>query len=240
MVHRGMLPCPRRHLDNRECCRRAHGAPQGCRTVGGGGIQRQPSGAGGRPDGRRYCGGDGKGEFGRYVGSLPPPPALMATGREDVEHDPVRDVGAVLDGLKSGDGFPSLCNVSVRDPRHKSDHYMILGYVHSASLREHVRYLGGSKRPPLCPSTEPTREDRIFAALRKAVPKTRAQEAWKNSWKLATTWRLMDKRVSARRYIVKYQALIRRLGRAIKASLREDRKKRAGGREQSTADLYHP
>ena len=36
MVHCGMLPRPRRHLDNRECRRRAQGAPQGCQTVGGG------------------------------------------------------------------------------------------------------------------------------------------------------------------------------------------------------------
>ena len=26
-------------------------------------------------------------------------------------------------------------NVSVRDPRHNSDHYMVLGFLHSASLR---------------------------------------------------------------------------------------------------------
>ena len=126
-----------------------------------------------------------------------------------------------------GTDFRLFANVSVREPRHNSDHYMVLGYVHSASLREHARYLGGSNRLPLRPSTEPTREDRIFAALQRAVPKPQAQEAWKNSWILATTWRLVDKRVSALRYIAKYQTLIRRLGRAIKASLREDRKRRA-------------
>ena len=56
-------------------------------------------------------------------------------------------------------------NVSVRDPRHNSDHYMVLGCLHSASLREHTRYLGECKRLPLLPPTAPTREDRIFAAL---------------------------------------------------------------------------
>ena len=109
MVHRGMLPRPRRHLDNRECRRRAQGALQGCQTVGGGGLQRQPSGAGGRPEGRRYRGGDGNGEFGRYVGSLPPTPALMVTGQEDVDHDLGGDGDAVLDGLQSGDRFSYLC-----------------------------------------------------------------------------------------------------------------------------------
>ena len=34
-------------------------------------------------------------------------------------------------------------NISVRDPRHNSDHYMVLGFLTSASLTEHKRYLGG-------------------------------------------------------------------------------------------------
>ena len=104
---------------------------------------------------------------------------------------------------------------------------MVLGCLHSAYLREHTRYLGGRKRLPLCPPTAPTRKDRIFAALRRDVINPRAWEASKNVWILATTWRLVDKRVSARQDIKKDQALIRRLSRAIKASLREDRKRRA-------------
>ena len=50
----------------------------------------------------------------------------------------------------------------------------------------------------------------------------------------------MDKRVSVRRYIAKYQALVRRLGRAIKASLREDRKKRAEEAEEEVDTLLGP
>ena len=115
-------------------------------------------------------------------------------------------------------------NVSVRDPRHNSDHCMALVCLHSASLKEHARYLRGRKRLPLGPPTEPTREDRIFAALCTAVPKPRAREARKNAWISETTWRLVDKRVSAHWDIEKDQALIRRLGRAIRASLRTDRK----------------
>ena len=42
-------------------------------------------------------------------------------------------------------------NVSVRDPRHNSDHYLVLGCLYSSSLKEHVRYLGGYKKPPLRP-----------------------------------------------------------------------------------------
>ena len=42
-------------------------------------------------------------------------------------------------------------NVSVLDPMHNSYHYMVLGCLHSASLREHARYLGGRKCLPLHP-----------------------------------------------------------------------------------------
>ena len=87
-------------------------------------------------------------------------------------------------------------NVSVRDPRHNSDHYMVLGFLHSSPLREHARYLRGRKRLLLCPLTAPTREDGIFASLQRAVPKPRAWEARKNAWILAATWRLVDESVS--------------------------------------------
>ena len=30
-------------------------------------------------------------------------------------------------------------NVSIQDPRHNSDHYMVLGCLNSASLTEHTR-----------------------------------------------------------------------------------------------------
>ena len=81
--------------------------------------------------------------------------------------------------------------------------------------------------PTLHPLSALMREDRIFAALRRSVPKPRAREARKNVWILATTWRLFNERVSARRDLAKDQALIQRLVCAIKASLREDRKGRA-------------
>ena len=66
-------------------------------------------------------------------------------------------------------------NVSVRDPRHNLDHYMVMICLHSASLRDHARYLGGRKRLPLCPPTKPTMEDIIFAALRRALLKPQAR-----------------------------------------------------------------
>ena len=73
-------------------------------------------------------------------------------------------------------------NVSVRYPRHNSDHYMVLGCLRSSPLREHSKYLGGRKRPPLQPLTTPTWEDGIFKALRRYVSKPQAQYARKNAW----------------------------------------------------------
>ena len=72
-------------------------------------------------------------------------------------------------------------NVSVRDPRHNSDHYIVLGCLRRAPLRKHSRYLGGIKRLPLRPPTVLKREDRIFAALRRAVPNPQAPDARKNA-----------------------------------------------------------
>ena len=80
---------------------------------------------------------------------------------------------------------------------------------------------------PLRPPKEPTREDDEFAALRRATPKAKAQEVRHNEWISAETWRLFDKRVSARRDPAKGQALKIRLGRAIMASLAADRIRRA-------------
>ena len=118
-------------------------------------------------------------------------------------------------------------NVSVLDPMHNSDHYMVLGCLHSASLKEHARYLGGRKKLTLCPLTKPMRQDTISAALQRAVTKPRAQKAQKNAWILAATWRIADERVSARRDLAKYQTLIWRLGRAIRTSLKTDRIRQA-------------
>ena len=75
---------------------------------------------------------------------------------------------------------------------------MVLGCLHIASLTEHKRYLGGRKKLLLKPPTEPTREDEVFAALRRAVPKPRTQEERKNEWISTELCRLVDERVSAR------------------------------------------
>ena len=117
--------------------------------------------------------------------------------------------------------------MSVRNPRHNSDHYMVLGFLRSAPLREHSRYLRGRKRIPLRPPTDPTREDIIFAALQRAVPKPQVRDVRKNARISDATWRLVDERVSARQDPAKDQSLNQRLGRTITASLKVDRRQRA-------------
>ena len=78
---------------------------------------------------------------------------------------------------------------------------------------------------PLRPPTEPTRGDGIFEALRRAIPKPHEREKYKDAWISGETWRLVNKRVSARRGM-RVRVRIRRLGRAIRASLKGDRKRR--------------
>ena len=62
-------------------------------------------------------------------------------------------------------------NVTIRDPRHNSDHYMVVGQLRGGTVREHVQYIKGQIRLPLMPPKEPTREDKLFGDLRRAVPK---------------------------------------------------------------------
>ena len=78
---------------------------------------------------------------------------------------------------------------------------------------------------PLIPPREPTREDTLFGDLRRSVPKLHKRGQHRNAWISDETWKLVDKRVSARRG-PRVQARLRRLGRAIKASLKGDRWRR--------------
>ena len=40
-------------------------------------------------------------------------------------------------------------NVSVRDPRHNSDHFMVVGNLRSGKAQDHARYIKGRRRMPL-------------------------------------------------------------------------------------------
>ena len=125
-------------------------------------------------------------------------------------------------------------NVSVRDPQHNSDHYMVLGCLPSASLTEQKWYLGGRKRWPVRLPAKPTRVEKLSAALRGAIPKAQPRAARQNAWISEEMWRIVGERVSARRYPRKEQAIKRQLGREVKASLAADRKRRA---EEAGADV---
>ena len=72
-------------------------------------------------------------------------------------------------------------NVSVRDPRHNTDHFMVVGCLRSAPERENARYIMGRRKTPLRSPTEPTRKDGIFAALQRAVPKPHARDRHKSA-----------------------------------------------------------
>ena len=189
--------------------------------------ERELGGARERPEGRGYRGGLGNRGTRGHVGALPPATAPMVPGQEYVDYDTRGEVGAFPDGLHPGDGSSSLWKRLRPDPRHNSYHYLVLGCLHRSSLKKHSRYLRGQKKLPLRPPTEPAREDSIFAALRRAIPKTRARESWKNEWISAATWILVDERVSVRRDTAKYYTPIKRLGRAIRESMTTDRRRRA-------------
>ena len=73
-------------------------------------------------------------------------------------------------------------NVSVRDPQHNRKHFMVVGCLRSVPAKEHAKYLKGHKKLPLQPLTETTREDGIFAALWRAVPKPHKWEQRTNEW----------------------------------------------------------
>ena len=87
-----------------------------------------------------------------------------------------------------------------------------------------MRCIAGRRKFPLRPPTEPTREDGIFATLQRAVPKPHRRDRHKNEWISEETWRLVNKRDFARRG-TGVHTRIRRLGRAIRASIQGDRKR---------------
>ena len=66
-------------------------------------------------------------------------------------------------------------------------------------------------------------EDELFGDLRRVVPKPHEWEKHRNAWISEETWRLANKRVSAKGG-TRVQARLRRPGRAFRACLKGDRK----------------
>ena len=79
-----------------------------------------------------------------------------------------------------------------------------------------------------------TRTDELFAALWRAVPRAKPQEARQNAWILAERWRLINERVSARRDLQYETVYRRRMGKAVQKSLAADRRRRA---DEAGADV---
>ena len=69
----------------------------------------------------------------------------------------VREVGYRTDYILGTDRR-LFWNMFVRDPRHNSEHYMVMGCLRSDPLKEHSRYLVGRK-PPLPPTTDLPRKE---------------------------------------------------------------------------------
>ena len=90
-------------------------------------------------------------------------------------------------------------NVAVRDPRHNSDHYMVMGLLRGGTVRENIRYIVGRRTLPLTPPKQPMREDSLFGDMRRAVTKPQPREQHRNKWISEETWRLVDERVTMRR-----------------------------------------
>ena len=106
--------------------------------------------------------------------------------------------------------------MSGRDPKHNSDHYLILGCLRSAILREHENCLWRRTRLSICNPTTLTREGGLFVSLRWTIPKTKSQEGRNN------TWRLVKTRVYMRQDPERNQGLLQCLSRQIAAILKED------------------
>ena len=116
-------------------------------------------------------------------------------------------------------------NVAVRDPRYNFDHYMVMGLLGGGTAQDHIRYIVGRRRIALTPPKQPTREDTLFRDLRRAVPKPHLREQHRNAWVSDETWKLVYERVTVRRK-PRARTQMRRLGRAIQASLKGDSRRR--------------
>ena len=70
-------------------------------------------------------------------------------------------------------------------------------------------------------------DEKAYAKLAKTIPKADPRDCVDNSWIRAGTWSLIDERARLRRNGELGNGMARRMGRKIKASLKEDRVERA-------------
>ena len=62
-------------------------------------------------------------------------------------------------------------NLTVRDPQNNSNHYLVLGCLRGAPLREHTKYLGRGKCPPPMPPHHPDKVGQTLRGPREVHPK---------------------------------------------------------------------
>ena len=116
-------------------------------------------------------------------------------------------------------------NVAVRDARHNTDHYLILGFLQGAAPAVHSRYLGNQTRFPIRPPATSDRIDRIFTELWGAITKLHWMESLHQKCISPETWRLIDTRIAARQCKDLWSA--RALSHMIQAIIQEYRCRRA-------------
>ena len=170
MVHFWMLPGPQRHLNNRECCCSAQIAPQGCQTSGGGDLNvnlAEPEGYQRKEKLASALTTAGMEDMLNHF--LPQWCAWFQDGRTWIMVRAGREVRSRTDYILGTDR-PLFRNVTIRHPHHNLHHYLVLGCLRGAPLMEQFEYFGRLKQLPLRPLTTPTREDSLFAALRRDVP----------------------------------------------------------------------
>ena len=148
-------PGPLRHgyHQTRSCDHRP--APQRIGAASSRVLQHQSGAARGEHPRRRDRGGYCDLRARRSFYALPPAPQIMSAGREDVDHSPSRERGAVLDGLPSGNGPPSVPECLCPLPWHNSDQFIVFGCRRSAAQQEQYCYLGSLQRVPFCPPRQP-------------------------------------------------------------------------------------
>ena len=110
-----------------------------------------------------------------------------------------------------------LHNVAVRDARHNTDHYLVVGCLYGAAPAAHLRYLGKRMCFLVNPTTNMNGVDCQFAELRGGIPNPPRRERLRQAWISLETWRLINTRIASRRSWD--QRISRTVSRTIKAIL---------------------
>ena len=116
-------------------------------------------------------------------------------------------------------------NMAVRDARHSTDQYLVLGCLRGATPAAHLSYLGRRTRSPIRPPTTSDRVDRMFAKFQRAILRPPWRERHCKAWMSPETFCLINTRIAARRR--KDQQISQVLSHDIKAGLLEERRRQA-------------